>query len=146
MKERRDKGLCYNCDDKWALEHKCKKTKLFIMECEDSGDEEEVSYPPMLIEEWRSSLKQPCIEAHSLGLEPRIWIHALAGFPNPDYWFHSRCRNFDTCTGSAHNFIDPSVIAKARLQADHTPRFTIKVANGEAIHNKGFTKLVEFQM
>ena len=24
MKKRRDKGLCYNCDDKWAQGHKCK--------------------------------------------------------------------------------------------------------------------------
>ncbi|KAJ0034380.1 hypothetical protein Pint_26460 [Pistacia integerrima] len=35
MNERRDKGLCYNCDDKWALGHKCKSTRLFIMECDE---------------------------------------------------------------------------------------------------------------
>ncbi|KAL6320901.1 hypothetical protein AAG906_010710 [Vitis piasezkii] len=41
MKERRDKGLCFNCDEKFALRHRCKK--LFLIEgCwpeEDSGDE-----------------------------------------------------------------------------------------------------------
>ncbi|RVW74901.1 hypothetical protein CK203_054589 [Vitis vinifera] len=40
MKERRDKGLCFNCDEKFAPGHRCKK--LFLIEgCwpeEDSGD------------------------------------------------------------------------------------------------------------
>jgi len=31
MKERRDKGLCYNCDDKWNPTHKCKFPKLYLM-------------------------------------------------------------------------------------------------------------------
>ena len=40
MKERRARGLCYNCDEKWGSSHKCKSTRLFIMECEDSKGEE----------------------------------------------------------------------------------------------------------
>jgi hypothetical protein len=40
MKERRDKGLCYNCDDKWNPAHKCKSPKLFLMHgCEVFSDE-----------------------------------------------------------------------------------------------------------
>ena len=31
MKERRDKGLCYNCDDKWNPIYKCKTPKLFLI-------------------------------------------------------------------------------------------------------------------
>lgn len=46
MKERREKGLCYNCDDKWAPGHKCHATKLFIMECENSDDEDEAKSTP----------------------------------------------------------------------------------------------------
>ena len=32
MDERRKRGLCYNCDEKWAVGHKCKNTKLFLLE------------------------------------------------------------------------------------------------------------------
>ncbi|KAJ0043687.1 hypothetical protein Pint_18479 [Pistacia integerrima] len=39
MKERRDKGFCYNCDDKWTPGHKCKLARLFIMECDESSDD-----------------------------------------------------------------------------------------------------------
>ena len=32
MDERRKKGLCYNCDEKWGFGHKCKNVKLFLLE------------------------------------------------------------------------------------------------------------------
>jgi hypothetical protein len=40
MKERRARGLCNNCDEKWGPGHRCKSAHLFIMECEDSEGEE----------------------------------------------------------------------------------------------------------
>lgn len=45
MKERRDKGLYYNCDDKWGSRHKCKAAQLFIIDCEDSTNEDEPKPP-----------------------------------------------------------------------------------------------------
>ncbi|XP_058078836.1 uncharacterized protein LOC131227133 [Magnolia sinica] len=50
MKERRAKGLCYNCDDKWGPGHKCKSARLFIMEWADSEEDEPrlVQQPPLL--------------------------------------------------------------------------------------------------
>lgn len=41
MKERLENDLCYNCDKKWGLGHKCKVTQLFIIECEVSTNEDE---------------------------------------------------------------------------------------------------------
>ena len=32
MDESRKKGLCYNCDEKWGLGHKCSNAKLFLLE------------------------------------------------------------------------------------------------------------------
>ena len=32
MEDRRKKRLCYYCDDKWFMEHKCKAPKIFYME------------------------------------------------------------------------------------------------------------------
>ena len=32
MDERRKKGLCYNCDEKWGPGHKCRNARLFILE------------------------------------------------------------------------------------------------------------------
>ena len=32
MEERRKLGLCYNCDEKWQMGHKCTSAKLFLLE------------------------------------------------------------------------------------------------------------------
>ena len=32
MEERKKKGLCYNCDEKWGLGHKCKNAMLFLLD------------------------------------------------------------------------------------------------------------------
>ena len=32
MEERKKKGLCYNCDDKWGVGHKCKNAMLFLLD------------------------------------------------------------------------------------------------------------------
>ncbi|KAA8528440.1 hypothetical protein F0562_035795 [Nyssa sinensis] len=78
MKEQRDKGLCYNCDDKWAPEHKCKSTRLFIMECDESSDDEMPKSEVTEGSAGKSKEETPIVE-----LEPEISIHALFGSPNP---------------------------------------------------------------
>ena len=32
MEERKKKAMCYNCDEKWALSHKCKSAMLFLLD------------------------------------------------------------------------------------------------------------------
>ncbi|KAA8534845.1 hypothetical protein F0562_029939 [Nyssa sinensis] len=151
MKERRDKGLCYNCDDKWAPGHRCKSAKLFIMECENSDEDDDIRSTPLAIEEGGSSSKQPSLDAQAQGPEPAISIHALAGSPNPRTM---RIIGFIQGvqivimldTGSTHNFVDPSIITKARLPIYHTTGLNVKVANGEAVRSEGLTKPETFQM
>ena len=40
MDERREKGLCFNCDNKYSKGHKCSEKKLFYIDCEDEEDRE----------------------------------------------------------------------------------------------------------
>ena len=38
MKEMRDKGLCFKCNNKWGLDHKCGGPNLFLIEEIDEGE------------------------------------------------------------------------------------------------------------
>lgn len=40
MEERRKKGLCYNCDSKWHIGHKCPNPRLFVIEGVELIEEE----------------------------------------------------------------------------------------------------------
>jgi hypothetical protein len=67
MDERREKGLCFNCDSKHSKRHKCNEWKLFLIDCEEEEDQE---------------LEQ----SQDLELEkttPTISCNALASISNP---------------------------------------------------------------
>ena len=41
LDERREKGLCFNCDSKYSKGHKCNENKLFYIDCEAEETKEE---------------------------------------------------------------------------------------------------------
>ena len=40
MDERREKSLCFNCDNKYSKGHKCGEKKLFYIDCEEEEENE----------------------------------------------------------------------------------------------------------
>jgi hypothetical protein len=76
MVERQMKGLCYNCDEKYFLRHKCKENKLF-MAISEYVPEEDVTIP--LVEE--PSLPDATLKpANPPKVEPLISLHAINRF------------------------------------------------------------------
>jgi hypothetical protein len=45
LDETNEKGLCFNCDNKYSKGHTCGKKKLLYMHCEDEEEEEEEREP-----------------------------------------------------------------------------------------------------
>jgi hypothetical protein len=41
LEERKVKGLCFNCDNKYSKGHKCGEKKLFYIDCEEEEEEEQ---------------------------------------------------------------------------------------------------------
>jgi hypothetical protein len=73
------KGLCYNCDEKYFLGHKCKEQKLFMAISEDVVDDEiEASHAVELPEPTPITLPSDPPE-----VEPVISLNALTGFSAP---------------------------------------------------------------
>jgi len=71
LDEKRAKGLCFRCDDKWTRDHKCRENKLFILE--DTYDEDDDEEEPE--EEHPTEKEEEDIATISL--------HALAGIATP---------------------------------------------------------------
>nr|KYP44409.1 hypothetical protein KK1_034096 [Cajanus cajan] len=46
MQVRRDKGLCFTCDDKFSPNHKCPNKQYFVLQCEED-DEPELQPKPL---------------------------------------------------------------------------------------------------
>ena len=41
LEEKREKGLCYSCDNKYTKGHKCVEKKLFYIDCEEEEENEQ---------------------------------------------------------------------------------------------------------
>jgi len=124
MSDRRAKGLCYFCDEKFTPEHYLvhKKTQLFSIDVDDEyKDAEEVLYN----EE-----------------EPQISVNAVSGVAG---YRTMRVRGtygkkpvfILIDSGSTHNFIDSAVAAKLGCAIEYAGLTRVSVADGRKINVDG---------
>ena len=124
MKERREAGLCFNCDEKWIRGHKCATSTLYIV----MTDAEAEAYNNTLQE-------TPDISENDVNDTGEISINALAGSVNcntlkfkGEFEKHSLCILVDT--GSTHSFIDEETAHRVGCKFVQAPPMLINVADG----------------
>lgn len=143
MKERKDKGLCYNCDEKWNLQHHCTGKRIYMMEEVEwvSKDEEEKEKEVVVHSETE------VLESHV----PKISLHAISGTPKPSTMRLMGKIGMSKVvivvdTGSTHNFLDPSVAKKNNLPVTQYNRLRVRVANGDTMLADGGCEKVAVKM
>ena len=124
MKERRAKGLCFWCDDKFTPGHKCRTKRLYSICLVGDEDENE-----------DSALESVREMEESEDMDPHISMNALEGVPGcytlkVTGRVHKLPIFILVDSGSTHNFMNTEVANK--LQCKQTPinPVTIKAANG----------------
>ena len=127
-RERREKGLCFYCDDKFTPRHRCTRPQLFMLE--DISFEEGSADIDMKIEDTAD-------EAIS-----EISFHALAGTTHPQTFqvigkVGNKALTVLIDGGSTHNFIDQAVVTKLGLPVIRDKVFRVTVGNKEIIECTG---------
>lgn len=117
LQKRREKGLCFNCDEKFTPGHKCKGRQAFLIEPMESSEEE--------------------IETPVEGDDMEVSVHALVGVDGPrtmrlGSWIHNRRVIAMVDSGFTHNFVNPRVAGKLNLATTAVESFQVKVANESA--------------
>ena len=97
MQARRDKGLCYNCDEKFGLRHRCKTQQVFILETVVDAEE-------------FAEVKEARNEEEESATTPEISLHALSGIAIPQTMrvtglIKGRRLLILIDSGSTHNFV-----------------------------------------
>ncbi|GMY23925.1 hypothetical protein FCV25MIE_19166 [Fagus crenata] len=125
LKERREKGLCYNCNERFVPGHRCKK--LFVIE---ACSEEEDNDSDMELEELEE-IETPCISLHAMrgrdGPETMRVVGLIQAVPT----------TILLDSGSSHNFVSESLARKVQLHPVKGPRIRVMVASGEKLASKG---------
>ncbi|KAK0608629.1 hypothetical protein LWI29_033588 [Acer saccharum] len=127
-RERKERGLCFYCDERFTPGHRCQHPQLFMIEDLSPTDEPNSS----------ESTTEPTEEEFI----PEISFHAIAGTTHPQTLrVVGKLRNREVTVlidgGSTHNFIDQSVVTKLGLPMVRDQTFQVMVANREKINCAG---------
>ena len=142
MEERRKLGLCYNCDEKWHMGHKCKSAKLFLLEEVMEVEPKPFGVQLVEINKDKVLLDNQDVSLRS-GVDPvEITLYALVGNPTSNTMrIKGWIQNHDVVSlidsGSTHNFLDVAVLPVLHLQLDTSQILEVRVADGTVLKTLG---------
>ncbi|GJS12000.1 transposon ty3-G gag-pol polyprotein [Tanacetum coccineum] len=120
--ERLNKGLCFNCDNKWVRGHKCPGKFLLLMTEEggDTGQELDAD-------------AEEAVESGDISI-----LNSLIGHGSPrslQLWGTIGTRDVHVLidNGSTHNFVRPDVVEKMQLPVASTKAFKVYIGSGESL-------------
>ncbi|KAK9081672.1 hypothetical protein Syun_030890 [Stephania yunnanensis] len=151
MRARREKGLCYNCDDKFVPGHKCNRTRQFLCLTVDDDD---INHDLLTLEgppTHEPPLLETPTETPAPDLIPAISLHAFAGHEAPmALRLEGSIAGSKVIVlvdgGSTHNFIQARIARFLNLPIQPAPSMTVTVGNGDSLHCAGFCKNVSLSL
>lgn len=144
MKEIHDKGLSYNCDEKYLPGHRCRIQRWYLLDG-TMMEEEDLSQEPETSGTTETNTGQQDILETGDSLE--ISLHAISGTTAPQAMRvrgtagrHPVVVLIDS--GSTHNFVDPKTAKKAGIAIQRNGALEVMVANGERLFSLGHCEQV----
>ena len=137
LQEKRAKGLCFRCDDKWNVGHRCKKRELGVLllegDDEDGVDDSHSELPPSPTEEL----------SPEVSLHPEVSLNSVVGLSNPRTMklrgkvggAHEVIVLIDP--GATHNFVSLAKVAALKLPVSDSGGFSVSLSNGKAVKGSG---------
>ncbi|XP_026451259.1 uncharacterized protein LOC113351504 [Papaver somniferum] len=141
MQVRKDKGMCYNCDEFYRQGHRCKNQQLFML-IDDEDVEETGSLSTEEIPETSPSSSDSTIEISLHVLTENITHDTIriSGHLNK----HHVVVLIDTC--NTHSFIDAALTSKLGIHVSSTGQMIFTVANGDSTIIKGIFQHLNWEM
>jgi hypothetical protein len=137
MQIRRDKGLCYWCDEKFSFTHKCPNIQLMLLQYDDNEQQlfEESPEPP---DSPTNSLDTNLPNHH-------LSMNAMKGTSNMGVLrFAGSIEHIEVQIlidgGSSDNFVQPRIAKFLKLPIEPAPVFKVLVGNGEIMTAEGVIK------
>jgi hypothetical protein len=134
MQLRRDKGLCYYCDEKFSFRHRCPNKNLFYLQLEDPNSSEHEN----------DDQTSPTTETpHSVSEQDlHLSLNALNGSKNVGTLRFTGSIADSAVQilidgGSSDNFFQPRLAKFLQLPVEPAPGFNVLVGNGQSLMAEG---------
>lgn len=142
---RRDKGLCYFCDEKFSYTHKCpNKHKFMMLQLTDDEDNEEV-------DENKEPQNTTPEQQMNKGDEHQLSLNAMkGGMGKGTIRFSGRIGPIQIQVlldgGSSENFLQPRIAQCLKLAVEPQPSFGFLIGNGQSMQTEGWIEKLTVQI
>lgn len=141
LQDKRARGLCYRCDEKWHAGHRCRRRELRFLLIDDG--EEAVSDGNFYFSEPPPS---PTEET-----PPEVSLNSVIGLTNPKTMkLLGRINNHEVVVmvdpGATHNFLSLATIEKVRIPVTGSAEFGVSLGDRQAVRGTGICKEVLLQL
>ena len=136
--------MCYNCDEKQQLGHKCKGAKVFLLEglCEEVKRKSGLQLVELDNDGGVLGTQDQVQGSDNMGTPAEITLYALIGNPLANTMrVRGRIKNHEVValidSGSTYNFLDVAKLDILNLHLDTSKILEVKVADGSVIWTLG---------
>ncbi|KAL0351495.1 UNVERIFIED_CONTAM: hypothetical protein Scaly_1538200 [Sesamum calycinum] len=149
LDEKRSKGLCYWCDEKYTSGHQCSKRKhIYILEALE--EDESLMHKEVEEEEEEHQLHEVPNEEDDRS-NFHILVNVMTGVHNFNAMRVTGCCKGKAIhilidTGSTHNFVDFQVARRLGCKLEATDLFPVAVANGNRVYSTHRCKTFNWRM
>ena len=131
MQEKREKRLCFRCDERFSPGHRCKQKTLQVLWV--TNDEEEDGINPPLSDEAVDG-----IELTDGPTTAVLCISSMVGFCPPHLMkVREKIKAREVIvlidSGASHNFISKHIVSELQLRCDPTQKFGVQMGNRDEV-------------
>jgi hypothetical protein len=139
LQSRRERGLCYNCDERFQPGHRCRRQFFILIVGPETYDPDTNLLTDTLLQFEPDPAQQLPQPEPKLDPNPQISLHALMGHSIPQTLrmlghINKQPLNVLIDSGSTHNFIQDRIAKSLGLSMEPTQSFQVLVGNGEELN------------
>ena len=131
MQEKRERGLCFRCDERFSPGHHYKQKTLQVLWVTDDEEEDEID-PPLPNEATGG------VELADGPITAVLCISSMVRFCPPHLMkVRGKIKSREVIvlidSGASHNFISEHIVSELQLRCDPTQKFGVQMGNGDEV-------------
>lgn len=146
LKEKREKGLCFRCDEKWSINHRCRRRELSVLLAMDDESETEEIGELASVEAAEQDPQTETVEQ-----PPEVSLSSVMGITGPKTMrMKGSINGCDVVVmvdpGATHNFLSSLAAQQLQIPVTETKRFGVTLGTGEAVQGEGLCAGVKLEL
>ena len=143
LQQKREQGLCFRCDEKWSVNHRCQRRGLSVLLTEEEEEKDATEVGEFAVAE--ISPGETNTTHLNPNLTPEVSLSSVLGLTSPKTMRLAGIMNENSVVvmidpGATHNFVSKVAAQKLGLKPTESKSFGLTLGTGETVQGEGVCK------